>query len=340
MIPFDTLSRMWSAERARRLARYARIPSLGVDGLSLGPMVIVAKRIADRWSAPTLEIDGCEKRILSLLAVAYWQPVRPVVIDQLRHASKALSSRNSALAPILMAQAGLGRIDEDERTAFRLFAAEKLLDAGVGAHELMKGLGLDPWPLSALKSYNPDEPRDERGRWTDGEGASSNEPASQNSSHPDQSPPANVQEVPRPDLEALAKDPAVAAAIDKAWRDSKPGTDCLVAKENGFYIVRNADGTLSTMNMVVGTTAYCAGIPQFVPPPPGTIAWFHTHPITIGAPFPIGEHGGYAAAGPSTGDVTFSTKYGIPGILKGSDGYHFFGPPLPQSEYDRQRKWP
>jgi hypothetical protein len=159
MIPFDQLAAAWRDERARRLSRYARSPQFDDDGLTLGPMVVVTKRAADRWGAPILEIDGCEKRILSLLAVAYWRPIRPIVIDQLMRASKALGGRNPALAPILIAQSGLGRIDEDERTAFRLFAAEKLLDAGVDSHDLMKGLGLDPWPLDAIAVYNPKQPR-------------------------------------------------------------------------------------------------------------------------------------------------------------------------------------
>jgi len=160
MIPFDTLTSAWRAERARRLARHAHLPRIGESGLALGPMVVVAKRAGDRWGASMLAIDGYESRILPLLAVAYWRPVRPLVIDQLRRASKALCGRNPALAPILVAQAGLGRIDADERTAFRLFAAEKLLDVGAAPRELMKGLGLDPWPLDALsKDYDPDQPR-------------------------------------------------------------------------------------------------------------------------------------------------------------------------------------
>jgi hypothetical protein len=124
--------------------------------------------MAARFRAPHLAIDGEEHRILTLLSVAYWRATRPAVIVQLRRASLSLARGNRPLAAILVAQAGLPRLEEDERIGFRLFAAEKLLDAGVTPRELTKGLGLDPWPLDALaKDYNPDEPRDERGRWTD-----------------------------------------------------------------------------------------------------------------------------------------------------------------------------
>jgi hypothetical protein len=49
----------------------------------------------------------------------------------LKRASHALSRGNPALAAILVAQSGLQKLDADERITFRLFAAEKLLDAGV-----------------------------------------------------------------------------------------------------------------------------------------------------------------------------------------------------------------
>lgn len=172
MIPFDTLAAAWRQERARRLARQSLRPRLGPEGLSLGPMVVVAKGTTDRWGSPALAVDGNKARILALLSVAYWRPVEAGVIDALRRASKALAGRNPALAPILIAQIGLGPLHADERVAFRLFAAERLLDAGLAPHALMKGLGLDPRPLDALAKYSPDQPRDDRGRWTSAGGPS------------------------------------------------------------------------------------------------------------------------------------------------------------------------
>ncbi len=44
MIPFDTLCAAWRAERATRMAHYAARPRLGEEGLTPGPMTILAKR--------------------------------------------------------------------------------------------------------------------------------------------------------------------------------------------------------------------------------------------------------------------------------------------------------
>lgn len=68
-------------------------------------------------------------------------------------------------------------MEADERTAFRLFAADRLLDAGVTPDELLSGLGFEGWPITMLKAYHPDEPRIPAGQagggqWTTGEGDS------------------------------------------------------------------------------------------------------------------------------------------------------------------------
>ena len=169
MIAFDTLAAAWRNERARRLARYRRLPALADHGLELGAMTVLARRTRDRWGATDLALGGREARILALLAVAYWRPVSPSVIGDLRRAAKATARGDTALAAIHLAHSGLPKIDADEGTAFRLFAAERLLDAGVGPRALMRGLGLDTWPLDAIKAgFDPGASRDERGRWTNG----------------------------------------------------------------------------------------------------------------------------------------------------------------------------
>lgn len=163
MIAHDSLRDAWRSERVRRLARYRPLPVLDEAGLLLGPMTVVAKRVADRWGAADLALEDGGSRALALLAVAYWRPVSPAVIANLRRAAKAMARGDRTLAAIHVAHTGLEKITADDNTAFRLFAAEKLLDAGVAPRELMEGLGLDPWPLDALAKFDPDEPRDERG---------------------------------------------------------------------------------------------------------------------------------------------------------------------------------
>lgn len=168
MIAHDTLRAAWRSERAHRLARYRPLPALDESGLVLGPMTVVARRVADRWGAADLALDDAGSRALAVLAVAYWRPVSPAAIGHLRRAAKAMARGDRALAAIHVAHGGLEKIAADETTAFRLFAAERLLDAGVAPRELMTGLGLDPWPLDALVKFDSDQPRDGHGRWTDG----------------------------------------------------------------------------------------------------------------------------------------------------------------------------
>jgi hypothetical protein len=158
MLSHAALEGAWRGQRARRLARYARLPALAEAGLTLGAMTILAGRVRDRWGASDLALKGNEARILALLAVAYGHPVSPSVIAELRRAAKAYARGDKALAAMHIAHTGLRKIDEDERTAFRLFAAERLLDAGLCPRELLTGIGLDPWPLDAIK-YSPNQPR-------------------------------------------------------------------------------------------------------------------------------------------------------------------------------------
>jgi hypothetical protein len=157
MIALDTLNDAWRTQRARRLARYRRLPALAETGLELGPMTVIARRVRDRWGGPDLALMGHEARILALLSVAYLHPVSPSVIGHLRRATKASARGDRALATMHLAHTGLAPIDEDEPTAFRLFAAEMRLDAGECPRQLMHGLGIDAWPLAAVK-YAPAEP--------------------------------------------------------------------------------------------------------------------------------------------------------------------------------------
>jgi len=63
-----------------------------------------------------------------------------------------------------LAYAGLPRIDSAD--AYRLYLAEVLLDRGMPPRALMKELGIDATWLNFNK-FDPDQPRDAHGRWTD-----------------------------------------------------------------------------------------------------------------------------------------------------------------------------
>ena len=124
-----------------------------------------------------LEIDGQEGRILALLSLAYGKLIHPDVIRHFRNAARALAKGERCLAAIHLCHAGLPRFEGDEKRLKLMFQAEQLLDDGMGAGDLLKGLDMLPTNVSGERwwtfikaNFNPDEPRDDHGRWTD-EGA-------------------------------------------------------------------------------------------------------------------------------------------------------------------------
>jgi hypothetical protein len=101
-------------------------------------------------------------------------------VDLPRHLGEAFAHwrrGDKALANIRVAFARIPRLD-DRAGAYRLFLAEKLLDAGMSPGALMKGLGFDA-PRRGLVKYNPNQPRVpagngiNSGRWGSGGGNNS-----------------------------------------------------------------------------------------------------------------------------------------------------------------------
>lgn len=104
MIPYDALRQAWQAERAHRIARYRSLPVIEDAGIVLGGQSVIARKVLDRWGAPSLAIEGEERRVLALLAVAYWRPVGSEAIHHLKRASHTLSRGDGALAALLQQQ--------------------------------------------------------------------------------------------------------------------------------------------------------------------------------------------------------------------------------------------
>ena len=120
-----------------------------------------------------------------------------------------------------------------------------------------------------------------------------------------------------PQLEAIAKDPVVAAAIEKAWNNSNPNTPG-GKQEQGFWVMRDdKTGALSTVNFPSNGTRDSL-TPGAVPAIEGktAVAFFHTHPNTAAE--------GYKS-GPSPADQNFADANGIPGIIRSHDGMYYFG---------------
>lgn len=119
-----------------------------------------------------LALDGAEERILALLAVAYGKAIAPSVLGNIHRASAAWSRGETALALVHLARTRLPKLPEGDEAPFRLFAADRVLAAGVAPRELLKACGLDVGPLDLWKAgYNPDEPRvpagnPDGGQWT------------------------------------------------------------------------------------------------------------------------------------------------------------------------------
>jgi hypothetical protein len=118
-----------------------------------------------------------------------------------------------------------------------------------------------------------------------------------------------------PTAQELAEVPAVAAAIEKAWKDSLPyeTENPLKQKEQGGWIIRNTDGTIDTIPVEGTNRDYIEmGIP-----PDNVIGMYHTHPG------PASE--GYLDP-PSESDKENVKNYGIPSIIRGHGGYYYVNP--------------
>jgi hypothetical protein len=129
-------------------------------GLVLGAGTVVAPM----RRGGTLDLSG-EDRILALLAAALSAPVSAAVLGKLRRASELWAQGDKCLAQIHLAHLRLPKLESEEQ-AFRLFLADQLIASGHSPRDLCEALGFDL--PEGLKKYNPDEPRDDHGRWTAG----------------------------------------------------------------------------------------------------------------------------------------------------------------------------
>lgn len=87
------------------------------------------------------------------------------MLGKLRRAAELWAQGEKCLAQIHLAHLRLPKLESEEQ-AFRLFLADRLIASGHSPRGLCEALGFDL--PEALRKYNPDEPRDRRGRWTNG----------------------------------------------------------------------------------------------------------------------------------------------------------------------------
>jgi hypothetical protein len=169
MISADALRQAWDDDA--RLSPVEPVMTLTEAGLVLGAGTVLAKRRSE-GGRTSLAIDGAEQRLLALLTVAYGRAVTPSVIGNIRRAARERANGDHCLALIHLAHSGLTRLEEGEAAPFRLFAADRLIEAGVSPRRLLELRELDATPLDLLKAgFDPDEPRvpagnPDGGQWT------------------------------------------------------------------------------------------------------------------------------------------------------------------------------
>ena len=182
MITYDDLGKRWSEKPYRWCEQHAL--TITDDGVLLGSDCVICKGMAvgeKRFigglphQRMDLNVDGQEGRILALLSLAYGKLIHPNVIRHFRNAARALAKGEHTLAAIHLCHAGLPRFEGDEKRLKLMFQAEQLLDDGMEPGELLKGLDMDmlpaqisgeQWSKYVKAGFNPDEPRDDHGRWT------------------------------------------------------------------------------------------------------------------------------------------------------------------------------
>ena len=148
------------------------------DALVLGARTVLARRNHDG----ALALDGEDARLLTLLSVAYGQPVSASVLGTIRKASRHARTGDDAMAAMYIALAKLPTLHDPSDSACRLFIADGLMAEGVSPRDILNALDFDPAPLDEVdKRYNPDQPRvpagsgKTSGEWTSGDGAASAE---------------------------------------------------------------------------------------------------------------------------------------------------------------------
>ena len=171
MISADALCKAWS-ERPR-LSPVEPVMTITDQGLVLGAGTVLAKRRTGRNDKAELAINDAEERLLALLAVAYRRAVPPRVLANIRRAARSWADGDKSLALVHLAHTGLSQLEEGEAAPFRLFAADRLIEAGVSPRRLLELLDLDTSGLDLLKDgFDPGEARvpagnPDGGQWTD-----------------------------------------------------------------------------------------------------------------------------------------------------------------------------
>ena len=164
------LAAIRSEWRRRRADGIHRSMAFAGDGLVLGAGTVLARGAVGRQAFVPAPCDP-EERVAALLSVAYRRLFEPGAIDRVRRASQCWSRGEPCLALIHLALLGLPPLDDD--AAWRLYLAERAIDGGVPADELLRAVA--GGPASVKAGFDPGEPRlpagsgQGGGEWTEGD---------------------------------------------------------------------------------------------------------------------------------------------------------------------------
>ncbi len=146
---------------------FAEAMQLSKSGIVLGNGTVIAPLAFLSAERAKLVLAGNEERIIALLSIAFRKSFGVEILRKLSSVSSALMRGETSLAAIMLCQADFPRL-ADQRAADFLEQAAWRLHCGATPHDLLKLDGLLPYdrPSDAVEKFNPDQPRDEYGRWT------------------------------------------------------------------------------------------------------------------------------------------------------------------------------
>lgn len=86
-----------------------------------------------------------------------------------------------------------------------------------------------------------------------------------------------------PPVDSIMDSVSVRDSVASAWQRSNyaPGSDQTTRWEQGGWIIRGSDGRYSVLDFAFPAQNCGLNPPPGTQPPPGAVAWFHTHPWTF-----------------------------------------------------------
>ncbi len=193
----EEIEKAWAA-RAKNAPFYPT-PTFVGDALMLGAGTEIAR------AAPKFDggAPASEARVFALLAATFLRPIGERPMAHFRHALRKRADGDDLTASVHLAMMGLPRLIYRESAARRLFAADRLLSAGIPPETISEALNFSAAQFTgSIKkyNYNPEQPRVPAGNgWLSGEWTKEQFSTGEAAGRPGLSPRTRV-ELERPKL--------------------------------------------------------------------------------------------------------------------------------------------